>query len=203
MAKLLPVLQTRYFSDDGLPLAGCKLYSYIAGTSTPLTTYTDEAGTVPNANPVVFDANGAANVWLGNRFYKFILTDAADVVQFTVDNVDGGDSGAGSSTWAEHDVVDGQAAANLVGETVDLDDNSQAIYEAAIMRGTTVISYGTLLIQDLNGTGRLVLGAFIADEPHGVTFSISQAAAVVQLKAALDPGAGDGVIKLARRLVPA
>ena len=41
----LPLFQ---FSDDvGVPLAGAKLYSYLAGTSTPSALYADHLGDTP------------------------------------------------------------------------------------------------------------------------------------------------------------
>ena len=70
------------------PLPFGKLYTYAAGTSTPLATYTDSTGGSSNTNPVVLDANGQADVWLGSSAYKFILKDAADVTVWTVDNID-------------------------------------------------------------------------------------------------------------------
>lgn len=108
MAKrLLPVLRQRYFDSNGDPLSGGKLYSYIAGTSTPQATYTDQGGLTANTNPVILDANGEANVWLTiGATYKFVLTDSADVSQWTVDNVTSA-SAPGSS-----DAADAAAAAD-------------------------------------------------------------------------------------------
>lgn len=78
----------RAFAENGDPLAGGLLYSYEAGTTTPLATYTTRAGSVANANPVVLDANGEADVWLTPGVeYKFVLKSAAEVTQWTVDNV--------------------------------------------------------------------------------------------------------------------
>jgi len=71
------------------PLSGGLLYSYVAGTSTPLPTYTDASGTVPNTNPVVLDSSGYANIWLGSGTYKFILTDSLGVQQWSQDNYPG------------------------------------------------------------------------------------------------------------------
>jgi hypothetical protein len=87
---LSPNLRQRYLDANGNPLAGGKLYTYQAGTSTPQATYTDSTGGTPNTNPVILDANGEASVWLDQSLsYKFILTDSLDVSQWTVDGVVG------------------------------------------------------------------------------------------------------------------
>lgn len=87
-ANLGPFPKFRAFTHTGTfgPLVGGKLYSYVAGSSTPLATYTTVAGNVANANPVVLDANGEASVYFLSQSYKLVLTDANDVVQWTVDN---------------------------------------------------------------------------------------------------------------------
>jgi hypothetical protein len=88
MASLAPVLKQRFFDANGDPLVGGKLYTYIAGTSTLLGTFTDAAGVTPNTNPVILDANGEAFVFLdSDSSYKFVLKDSSDVTQWTLDNV--------------------------------------------------------------------------------------------------------------------
>lgn len=207
MAELLPDLKFRKFDSNGDPLSGGKLYSYIAGTATPVSTYSDAAGSSPNSNPVVLDANGEADVYIATGIaYKFILTDSEDVVQWTVDDVDPSGavtSSSGFRAWVEHAITDGMAATNLTNETLDLSLYSSAIYEVEVIRGTTVIANFPMYIQSLNGTGRVLTGLSVANEAHGVTFSLSQASTTVQLKAATDTGAGAGTIKLSRRLVAA
>jgi hypothetical protein len=94
MATIAPLGIYRAFDDNGEPLAGGKLYTYEAGTSTPKDTYTTAEGDVANSNPVELDASGYAQVWLGDGGYKFILTDAGDVVLFTTDNINGVSSDA-------------------------------------------------------------------------------------------------------------
>ena len=87
MAALTPVPKIQFFDANGHPLAGGKLYSYSAGTTTPLVTYTDQAGTSANTNPVILDARGEASVWLGTGPYKLRLTTATDVDIWTVDDI--------------------------------------------------------------------------------------------------------------------
>ena len=82
-----PKLQ--FFSAAGVPLSGGKLYSYAAGTTTPLATYTDSTGNTANANPVILDSRGEANVWFAASQYKLKLTDSTDTLIWTVDNLNG------------------------------------------------------------------------------------------------------------------
>lgn len=90
MSHIAPWLKMQFrHPTTGALLVGGKLYSYAAGTSTPLVTYNTNVESVPtqNTNPVILDASGEASVWLSSSAYKFILTDADDVVLWTVDNI--------------------------------------------------------------------------------------------------------------------
>ncbi len=88
MASLSPPPKLQFFGTDGLPLVGGKLYTYAAGTTTPLATYTDHTQTSQNTNPIILDSAGQAGVWLtDSTTYKYTLTDADNVPLFTVDYV--------------------------------------------------------------------------------------------------------------------
>jgi hypothetical protein len=88
MASLSPPPKLQFFGTDGLPLVGGKLFTYAAGTTTPLASYTDHTGVTENTNPVILDSNGQANVWLPEtEAYKYVLKTSADVTLFTVDYV--------------------------------------------------------------------------------------------------------------------
>lgn len=77
MTKLLsPVDVLTFLDDDGQPLAGGQLFTYAGGTAfgTPLATFADRAGSVPNANPVVLNSRGEAPVYLTpGLVYDWIL----------------------------------------------------------------------------------------------------------------------------------
>jgi microcystin-dependent protein len=82
----------QFFTTTGIPLAGGKIYTYQAGSSTPLATYTDNTGATANANPIVLGTDGrpATEVWLTYGFnYKFILKTADDTTIQTYDNLYG------------------------------------------------------------------------------------------------------------------
>jgi len=89
MATISPVPFLQFIDANGAPLAGGKLYTYEAGTTTPLATYTTNAGNIANANPVILDSAGRASVWLATGMYKFVLKDSTDVLSYTTDNISG------------------------------------------------------------------------------------------------------------------
>ena len=62
-ALVSPVI--RFSDSNGKPLVGGFLYSYAAGTTTPLQTYVDSTTGALNTNPVVLDSTGSATVFLG------------------------------------------------------------------------------------------------------------------------------------------
>tara|TARA_R110000868_G_scaffold239891_2_gene494383 strand:+ start:99 stop:1040 length:942 start_codon:yes stop_codon:yes gene_type:complete len=91
----------QFFDNLGIPLAGGLLYTYTAGTTTPQATYTSNAGTIANANPIVLDAAGrtANEVWLTvGVAYKFVLQTPAAVTIGTYDNVSGINDSTGATT---------------------------------------------------------------------------------------------------------
>lgn len=87
MSDLSPSPKFKAFvAGTSTPLAGGKLYTYLAGTTTPQATAKDQVGTA-NTNPIILDANGECDIWLGAISYKYVLKDSLDVTQWTVDNV--------------------------------------------------------------------------------------------------------------------
>ena len=88
MAGLTPTPKQQIFGSDGAPLVGGKIYTYLAGTSTPATTYTDYSAATANTNPIILDSLGQANIWLLSTVsYKFIVRTATEVLLYTVDNI--------------------------------------------------------------------------------------------------------------------
>lgn len=84
---LAPWGKPQYFDNNGDPLDGGLLYTYLGGTTTPATTYTDSALLYPNTNPVVLDSAGRCDLWLSTGTYKYVLKTAAGVTLWTIDNV--------------------------------------------------------------------------------------------------------------------
>jgi len=71
---------------SGNPLVGGKVYSYLAGTSTPIALYQDSSGSVAHANPLILDAVGRKLAY-GDNAYKLEIRSASDAVLYTYDNI--------------------------------------------------------------------------------------------------------------------
>lgn len=78
----------QYLLADGSVNAGGKIWTYETDLTTPKDTWSDEAMTTLNSNPVVMDAAGRTltDVW-GDGEYGVEMTDADDVVIWTRNNV--------------------------------------------------------------------------------------------------------------------
>lgn len=82
------VFKVTGLNGDALP--GAKLYTYQTASAVALATYSDEALTVANANPIVADSAGYFGpIYLQNAAYRLKLTTSAGVTIKQVDNVRG------------------------------------------------------------------------------------------------------------------
>ena len=81
------------FNDNGDPLAGGTINTYLAGTTTNTSTYTTSAGNIAHTNPIVLDGAGrvpSGEIWLSSGIsYKFVVKDSAAALIGTFDNVQG------------------------------------------------------------------------------------------------------------------
>lgn len=94
--NLSPLPIQKFFDNNGRPLVAGLLFTYEAGTTIKVATYTDSSGGVPNANPIVLNYRGECQVWLNpEQAYKFVLsppndTDPPTRPIWTVDNITAG-----------------------------------------------------------------------------------------------------------------
>ena len=86
-----PFVPQQYFDNSGNPLAAGTLETFIAGTTTHISTFSDVNLTIANANPMTLDASGrpqAGNIFLRpGASYKFVLKDALGATMATPDNI--------------------------------------------------------------------------------------------------------------------
>lgn len=163
----------QFFDNNGLELTGGKLFTYAAGGTTKINSYTTQAGTA-NVNPVVLNTRGECNLWLTpGTAYKFVLAPSTDTdpptnAFWTVDNVNAatpgsftGDSGSGgiqgqvpapgSGTAAANDYLraDGTWAPLIVTPPASAIDVHQAGYLGAPQRSVT--ANDSLALTDAGG----------------------------------------------------
>ena len=127
MASLTPLPKMQFFDTNGNFLVGGKIYTYEQGTTTPLTTYTTQAGDVANTNPVILDSKGQASVWLGSDPYTIVVHDSDDVLQS-----DGGDvfpalygfldvDGLIDSAFLPESLISYDTVADMIADTLEVD----------------------------------------------------------------------------------
>lgn len=69
-AYLYDGLPVRQLDNNGAPVSGARLHTWVAGTTTNLAAYTDATATVPLPNPIVADTQGFwPEIWLLNATY--------------------------------------------------------------------------------------------------------------------------------------
>ena len=123
MAYLLAPPGFQWEDNSGDPLNGGLIESYVAGTSTAKDTYPTaadaDAGTNPNANPVVLDSAGRAQIWLATgQLYKIVVKTSASVTIATYDNVG---STSGADTLAENYIAGLELTLNAADPSNDID----------------------------------------------------------------------------------
>ena len=160
--EAMPVPVQQFFDDNGDPCAGCTLYAFQSGTTTPQATYTSPTRDTPHAHPIVLDAAGRQTVFVDSLTYRFVLTTPAGVTLWSVDGV-GPTSALGNALESRGDVV-------VLLDTNDDDTNSRFSIRDGL--GQTVFfvdETGDLTAATLLGTEDLadaaVTGAKLAAMP--------------------------------------
>lgn len=141
----------------GNPLAAGLVYTYAPGTTTDKATYSDRALSSANANPVVLDAAGQADIYLSG-LTKLVIKTSAGVTVDTVDNVSGlveyYDTPTFNSIVAREDLTVGDDAS--IGG--DLTVTGDMVADDATLGGSLSVAENTTL------QGGLVLGTAVTHD---------------------------------------
>lgn len=112
----MAVLLSPLFNNDGSqidqngdPRSGAKLFTYVSGTSTKVTTYQESTGTTAHTNPIILNANGLppAPIWLTTgAAVKFVLAPSTDTdppasALLTIDSITAINDTAAAATSTE------------------------------------------------------------------------------------------------------
>ncbi len=90
----------QFFDSAGDPLVNGKLYFYMSGTSTDLTTYADVNLTIPNTQPLVLTADGRIPNAFFSGLARVVLTDKDDVQIWDRDPVGEGAIAGSIANWS-------------------------------------------------------------------------------------------------------
>jgi hypothetical protein len=80
MPAILPKAETQFFDNNGAPLAGGIVYTYVVGTTTAKTTWQDPAGTIENANPITLDSGGRALIFGVGAYRQQVYDDVGNLI---------------------------------------------------------------------------------------------------------------------------
>ena len=107
----------QFFTDSGLVASGYKLFTYLAGTTTKVTTYTIADLSASNTDPITLDSAGRCVIFLSpllGHSYKYVLATPT-----TADPPAGGDI---IETWDNMGIVpNADANIDILGEIADAD----------------------------------------------------------------------------------
>lgn len=186
----------QFFDDNGTPLTGGLLYTYLAGTTTPATTYTNATGSTAHTNPIVLDSAGRtpAEIWVvSGVLYKFVLKDANDVLIGTYDNIPGIDD-----PTVFNDLITVTGTNTLLGTSVPPINGyvAGATYSFVVPNtntGAVTISIDGLGAKEITYAGSTVLipGQLVANsiaviEYDGTRFQLMQSSASIATVASLN-----------------
>lgn len=139
----------QFFNNDGVPLAGGKIYTYAAGTTTPKNTYTTSAGNIAHTNPIVLDSSGrvsSGEIWLLAAAYKFVIKDSTDILIGTYDNI----LGIGAASYNVQNFTGNGSTLSFTLSSASLGENYTFVYINGVYqnKNTYSVSGTTLLFSE-------------------------------------------------------
>ena len=168
----------QFFTDAGLVASGYKLFTYLAGTTTKVTTYTIADLSAANTNPITLDAAGRCVIFLSpllGHSYKYVLATPT-----TADPPAGGDI---IKTWdnmgivpnadANIDVIGISGEALVAGEIVSLDAPGRGWYlsnPALAERSIDTARLGMVISGGAINTSVVVRIQGVSDVISGIVF---------------------------------
>lgn len=139
---LAPAPYQTVLDNDGVSLSGALVYTYIAGTTTPIDTFSASDLTVPNtnANPIVADAAGRFVAYLTPGLsYKFLYKTATGTTIRTCDNI-----GSVATSTVDLDVTGTAGVSIAAGEVAYLSDGSGGLTAGRWYLADADLVYGSL-----------------------------------------------------------
>lgn len=176
---------SQFFDSNGDPLTGGLIYTYLSGTTTPVTTYTTRDGTTNNTNPIVLNAAGRTpnEIWLdGGVLYKFILKTSAFVQIGSYDDIPAINdtttfsnlitvAGTNTLTGAATPALAGYAAGAQYSFIVQNTNTAAVTIDIDTLGVKSITKFGTTALV----AGDLIAGAIALIEYDGTRFQLLNA----------------------------
>ncbi len=100
------------------------------------------------------------------------------------------------TSQTSHTFTNNQSATDLLDVTMDGAAYTSRVFEYEALRGSVMYN-GRLILQYLSSTWQVIDGGYDGDgSAHGLTFSVTQASTVGQLRLASDNGGSGGTVKI-------
>ncbi len=160
---LAPYPWLTFFTDTGVIAAGHKLFTYSAGSSTKLATYTDVGGLVAHSNPIVLDSAGripSGGLFLLPVSYKFVFSPPADTDPPTAPIRTQDNIGATPNTTIEQDIAITAGEALTANDLAYLSDGSGGFTAGRAYKADADNAYSSTAP---------ILGVVVADIASGST----------------------------------
>ena len=185
------------FDNNGNPLAGGKIYTYSAGTTTPAATYTSASGAIAHSNPIVLDGAGrvpSGEIWLTDGIqYKFVVEDAASNLIGTYDNLSGINSNFVNFTNEQEiqTATAGQTVFNLATMQYQPGTNSLSVFVDGVNQYGPGAQYA--YVETDSDTITFVSGLHVGASVKFTTSQLNSSGAVDAAQVSYDPPFVDSV----------
>lgn len=189
---LSPSPWEQFFDNTtGAPLAGGLLYTFAAGSTTPIVTFKDSSSSA-NTNPIQLDAHGRAVIYLTpGTAYKYVLTDSLGNAIQTQDNI------LGVSSAIVIAGVAGQLAEYAANGT-DIQANGTATVIQGGTGATSFTAHGVLIGEGTTAvastaamtTGQLLVGVTSSDPVPSNASAAGASVVLLKANSGTDTSAG-------------
>jgi hypothetical protein len=198
--NLSPVggVAAQFFTNNGVILSGGKIFTYLAGTTTPATTYTSSQGSIAHTNPIILDSAGrvpSGEIWLTDGLtYKFVITDSNDVLIGTYDNLAGINSNFVNFTNSQEiqTATAGQTVFNLTAMQYQPGTNSLSVFVDGVNQYGPGAQYA--YVETNSGTVTFVSGLHVGASVKFTTSQLNSSGAVSAGQISYDPPFTNSVV---------
>lgn len=191
----------QFFDNSGTPLSGGKLYTYIAGTTTPATTYTDATGVQANTNPIILNSAGRVpyEIWLtSGTNYKFILKTSTDTLLGTYDNIRSAATsldGTGTNNAVAYFNATGAFSSS---PNFTFNDSTNALTVAGNISGSNISASGNVAATgNLSGVNLTATGTAAITGNTTITGTLAVTGGITSATPAVTQATGDSSTKIA------